>query len=137
IAELQQDHRSLLKRTLRQAWDDLFSRPWNLVLIALIGAFVMAAPGILELGGSIADSCHITGALTVAFAVIAMSEVTRTLRFVHIISGLWLIATPWLLGAEDPFSAWPIMLAGAALIALCFRKGSITDRRGGFGQYVK
>ena len=90
----------------------------------------MAAPGIWDFGGPIADHYVIIGALAVAFAVIAMSEVARVVRFINIPFGLWLIAAPWILQAEGTTAIAVGMGAGALLIALCLRKGEITDRRG-------
>ncbi|AHM62469.1 vitamin k epoxide reductase [Flammeovirgaceae bacterium 311] len=128
---------TLIGHTLRESSRDLVLRPWNLFIIMAVGFWVAAAPGILGYSGGIANSNHVAGALIVTFAVIAMSEVARSLRFIHILFGLWLIAAPWIMGSDNNVAMWNGVVAGIVLIALSFPKGKIEDRRGGFDKYIK
>lgn len=128
---------TLLEHTFKETAKDLLLRPWNLVFIMAVGMWNMAAPDVLGYSGQIADSSHLVGAFIVSFAVIAMSDVARTLRYVHILFGLWLIAAPWILGADQEISRWNSVISGVVLIVMSFPKGKIEDKRGGFDKYIK
>jgi hypothetical protein len=52
--------------------------------------------------GAMANSDHLAGALLITIAVIATAEVARTLRFLNVLFGLWLIGSPWLLSGVTP-----------------------------------
>jgi len=135
--EEKNDPATLLQHTWTEAGKDILHRPWNLFLIMALGIWVVAAPTVLGYSGQMADSNHIAGALIVTFvAVIAMSEVARPLRYVHILFGLWLIAAPWLLGTATAPAKWSGVIAGLLLIPLSIPKGKIEDRRGSFDAYL-
>lgn len=134
--EEKKDPSTLLEHTGKEAFKDLLLRPWNLILILLIGMWVMAAPGILSYSGTIADSNHLAGPLIVTFAVISMSEIARSVRFIFILFGLWLIAAPWVLGTDLEMAKWNGVISGILLIALSFPKGKIEDKRAGFDKYI-
>ena len=55
--------------------------PWNLVLSAALGIWLMFAPAFLGTQGGAADSDHLVGALITTVAVIAMAEVIRAGTF--------------------------------------------------------
>jgi len=80
--------RSLLKEMLHGI--EVFSAPWNLLLAALLGVWLMAAPSALGLHGATADSTHIVGALVATIAVVAFAEPARSVRFLNALIGLWL-----------------------------------------------
>ncbi len=134
--EEKKDPSTLLEHTLKEVSGDILLRPWNLFIIMLTGMWVMAAPGVLGYTGTIADSNHLAGAIVVTFAVIAMSEVARSLRFLNILFGLWLIAAPWILGTENDTAMWNGIITGIVLIALSFPKGKVEDKRGSFDKYI-
>ncbi|MCC9167568.1 SPW repeat domain-containing protein [Pontibacter harenae] len=127
---------TLLDLTLKEVTHDLFLRPWNLIIIMLVGMWVMAAPGVLGYSGTIANSNHLAGAIVVTFAIIAMSEVARPLRYLHILLGLWLVAAPFILGANQDMAMWNSLAAGIIIIPLAFRKGKVEDKRGSFDKYI-
>lgn len=132
-----QDPANLLDQTVKTMVRDLSIKPWNLFVVAAVGLFTMASPGLLEYSGLLADSSHLAGAIIVTFAVISMSEVARSLRFLNIIFGLWLIVSPWLLGSPPDTAIWSSVISGLVLIILAFPKGIIEEKRGGFDQYIK
>lgn len=134
--EEKKDPSNLLELTGKEVYRDLLLRPWNLFLIMVVGMWVMAAPGVLGYSGTIADSNHLAGPIIVTFAVISMSEVARSLRFIFILFGLWLIAAPWILGTDLEMAKWSGVISGIVLILLSFPKGKIEDKRGGFDKYV-
>lgn len=134
--EEKKDPSTLLENTGREVFKDILIRPWNLFTIMALGIWIMAAPEVLGFSGAIADSNHLVGAIIVTFAVIAMSEVGRTLRYINILFGLWLIAAPWILGTDNNAALWNGVIAGAILIPLCLPKGKVEDKRGGFDKYI-
>ncbi|HEX6981414.1 MAG TPA: vitamin K epoxide reductase family protein [Balneolaceae bacterium] len=125
----------LIKHTFKSMYRDLLDVPWNLFVIMGIGVWIMTAPAVLGYNGTIADSNHFTGAIIVSFAVISMSGVARTLRFIHILFGLWLAIAPWIFGAPSA-AVWNGMIAGVLLILLAFPKGEVKGSRGGFDKHM-
>jgi hypothetical protein len=59
---------------------DLNNVPWTLLISAVLGIWLMAAPAVLGVTGTAADSNHLAGALVVTWAVIAFGEVARPVR---------------------------------------------------------
>jgi hypothetical protein len=47
--------------------------------------------------GTLADNDHLSGALVLTIAVIALAEVARPLRFLNLALGLWIALSPFLL----------------------------------------
>ena len=132
-----EDPSVMLDNTLKSMIKDILIRPWNLVVISAVGVWIMASPGVLGYSGTLADSSHIVGALVVTFAVISMSEVTRSVRFIHILFGLWIIAAPWILGTDQDMAKWNGVISGIVMIALVWPKGKVEDKRGNFDKHIK
>jgi len=103
---------------------------WNLLLSAGLGVWLMFAPAVFGTTGRAADSDHLFGALVVTFAVIAMAEVARVVRFINILFGAWLVAAPFILNGFTTISPFSDLAAGAALILLSFPRGKIRGRYG-------
>jgi hypothetical protein len=116
---------------------EVFSAPWNLLLSAAIGMWLMAAPSVLGLGGAAADSTHITGALVVTVTVIAFAEPARLLRYFNLLGGLWLLVTAWLLNDGSFAWHWISPATGLALIAVSLRCGPVEDRYGGWQRFIR
>lgn len=97
--------------------------PWTLVCCALLGAALMFTRVFFDSAPPLADSDHVVGAMIVTFAVMAMAEVARPLRFVNIVLGLWLVAAPWLLaGAGGVGTAFDVGV-GVLVVALSLPRG--------------
>ena len=116
---------------------EAFSAPWNLWLCALIGAWLMASPTLLGLAGGVADSTHIMGALVVTFSVIAFAEPSRHVRWLNVLSGLWVLLAPWLLAGSTPAWPWISVATGIALITLSLRCGPIEDCYGTWQRCIR
>ena len=104
--------------------------PFNLLLSAGVGAWLMLTPWALGTVGTAAHSSHLFGALIVVAAVIALADVGRTVRFVNVVFGAWVIAAPWLLAGATPASRWTDAIAGVLLILLSLRRGPVHERYG-------
>jgi hypothetical protein len=115
---------------------DLNHVPWNLLVSAALGVWLMAAPAVLGSTSAAADSDHLTGALIVTWAVIAFGEVTRPARLLNIPLGLWIMLAPWIMIGDTEASRWNDAIAGAAIVALTLRRGAIKERFGGWNRYL-
>ena len=110
---------------------------WNLLISAAFGVWLMFAPWMFQTTGRAADNDHLVGALIVTFAVIAMAEVGRAVRFFNVLFGAWLIIAPWLLGGATISATWNDMIVGALVILLSFPRGKIGERYGSYERYIR
>ena len=111
--------------------------PWTLVASALLGVLLMFTRVVFDTVPPMADSDHLVGALVVTFAVMAMAEVGRTLRFVNVGFGAWLVLAPWLLAGASTFASWVGVLIGLAVIALSLPRGKRSkEHYGDWDRYV-
>lgn len=110
--------------------------PVPLLVTAVIGAWLMAAPDVLGHDGGIADSDRLVGSLVVTFALVALAEVARPLRLLNVPFGAWLLIAPWIFGASAAVTVSG-MLAGTALIVLSLPQGAIVERSGGWETRVR
>ena len=84
-----------------------------------------------------ADSDHVVGALIVTFAVMAMAEVGRPLRFVNVAFGLWLAIAPWLLDGANAAGSWAGVVIGVAVVALSLPRGKRSpEQYGSWNRFV-
>jgi uncharacterized membrane protein len=113
------------------------SLPWNLVVSAALGLWLMFAPSTLGISGTAARSDHLVGALMLTVAVIALAEVGRAARFVNALFGAWVIASPWLLRGTTSTAAWNDMIVGTLVILLSFPRGPVVERYGSFERYIR
>ncbi len=104
---------------------------WAQILNAIIGIWLMAAPGFLEHNAAGTDNGHIVGPVITTFAIIACWECTRTVRKWNFPLGAWLLLAPWLLGYEDGLAIASDMMCGAMVIALASVQGYLTKHYGG------
>jgi hypothetical protein len=111
--------------------------PWNLLVSAALGLWLMFAPAALGSTGTAAHSDHLIGALIVTATVIALADVGRAVRFINILLGAWVIVSPWLLNGASANAKWSDMIAGALVILLSFRRGAIGERYGDFERFIR
>jgi uncharacterized membrane protein len=119
----------------RAIWSGL-DAPWPLVMSALLGIWLMAAPDIFNSRGGAADSDHLLGALVVVVAVTAMAEVTRAVRFLNILLAIAIMAAPWFLGGAMLAARVNDLIAGVLIIALSIPRGLIRSRYGGWNPLI-
>lgn len=100
------------------------------VLSAALGLWLMAAPSALAYAGASRVSHLVVGPIVAAVSIVAMWPVTRPLRWLNLLAGLWLLLSPW--GFTAPEDAlWNSVLVGVALIGLSFVRGHVKERFGG------
>ena len=112
---------------------DLNNVPWNLVVCAALGVWLMAAPAVLGATGTAANVDHLAGALVVTWAVIGFGEIVRPVRLLNVLMGLGIMAVPWVL---DGAGAVHHVMVGIALIALSIPRGRIEERFAGWNRYL-
>jgi hypothetical protein len=100
------------------------------LLIVLLGLWLMASPDVLHYDDPARTLGHIVGPLIVSVALIAVSEVTRPVRWVNVLFGVGLIAASWM-PANEPAARWNGVVIGALVIALSVRRGPIKEQVGG------
>ncbi len=104
---------------------------WAQVINAILGIWLMAAPGVFGFDKPIDDNDHIIGPLIATFAVVAFWECTRVVRTYNIPLGAWLLLAPWVLGYENTLATVNDMGVGLLVIAFSLVKGKIENRYGG------
>lgn len=109
---------------------------WARIVNFLFGLWLMAAPALLGHVGTPAEvNDRIVGPLIASFAFVAIWDVTRGLRWVNTLLGLWLIAVPFLLGAWVQDWSFPAtinsVLVGLYVTALSLVRGAVQHHFGG------
>lgn len=110
--------------------------PWNLLLTALIGIWLLFSHNTLGLRGILADNTDICAALIVVFSIISWAEVIRAFRFFNIIIAIWLGFSPWVLGGATPLIMWHSVIAAAVVIFLSIFRGRIYEKYGSWDKYI-
>lgn len=110
---------------------------WHLLIGAGLGVWLMFAPWFFGSVGRAADSDHLVGALVVTFAVIAIAEVARSVRFINILFGAWLALAPLILSGYGAGAGWNSAIAGLAVIVFSLRRGKIRGEYAGWNHYIR
>jgi nucleoside-diphosphate-sugar epimerase/uncharacterized membrane protein len=97
--------------------------PWTLVASTALGVWLMCTPLFLGTEAPLYFSDHVLGCLVIVFAVTAMAEIARPVRFLNVASGAWVAASPFLLGGATPVGAIVDVVVGLALIGLSLPRG--------------
>lgn len=111
--------------------------PLTLVAATALGIALMFTRILFDTTGAMANSDHLVGALIVTFSMSAFAEVGRSIRFLNIPLGIWLIIAPWVLeGANNPLAVTASILCGIGLIALSLPRGKILDSYGTWDRFI-
>lgn len=111
--------------------------PWNLLVTAACGIYLMVAPSIYQMGSLVNDFCYVTGALTVVCSFIAMAEVIRAVRYVIAVLGIWVIVYGLVFALPEGASRpWFNFLAGVLMILFCLPKGKILEKYGSYDRFI-
>ena len=110
--------------------------PWNLLVGAALGVWLMASPAIFGTQNGAAHSDHVLGALVVTVAIIAFAEVARAARFLNIALALGIIVLPWLLGGATLASGINDLIIGVLIIVLSIPPGKIKDTYDGWNPLI-
>jgi nucleoside-diphosphate-sugar epimerase len=116
---------------LADMWSGGVNLPWNLALAALVGLWLMFTRLTLGAEGGLANADHLVGALS-----LTVTEVARPLRYLLVPLGAALFVTPFAYEASTIQLAGSFA-AGAALIALSFRRGAIRARYSSWQSWIR
>lgn len=111
------------------------SLPWNLVLSGIIGAWLLLTRLTFGSSGDMANADHVIGFLVLTTLSIAAAEATRPVRYLNILFGLALLATPFLYEAELAATINSIG-CGLALMVLSLGRGTIRQRYGSWQKLI-
>jgi hypothetical protein len=103
---------------------------WPRLINAAIGIWLLGAPNALDYGGAQATNDRIVGPIAATVALVAIWDVTRSLRWVNVLLGAWLLLAPWLLAAGTS-PTLNSMICGALLVACALQPGPAGARIGG------
>jgi hypothetical protein len=103
---------------------------WAHVVIALLAAWLIAAPATLGYGGPVRTNDRVAGPLIAALGFIAAWEPTRAARRLNLLLGAWLIVAPWILGGPARAMA-NSMAVGVAIVLLAVVGSDVHGRFGG------
>ncbi len=100
---------------------------WPRFISLLLGIWLTAAPDLLHYGGQARTNDYIIGPLIMTFAMIAMSESTRSVRWINVLLGNWMVIAPV---AFDYSIAQALhsQALGLAVALTALIKGSMVER---------
>ena len=101
------------------------------VINALLGIFLMVAPGLFGLEQPASDNFHIFGPVIASFSVISWWEATRGVRLWNVPMGAWLIVSPLFLSYASTTATIVAVGVGIAVVGLAFVEGKTKKRYGG------
>jgi hypothetical protein len=101
-----------------------------LIVSALLGVGLYAAPDTLGYAGIARVSHLIVGPIVASVSLIAISDVARELRWVNLLLGAWLVLSAVVV-EHDQLALFTGVAVGMALAALAIVRGPINQRLGG------
>ncbi len=110
--------------------------PWNLVLTALLGIWILFSGNVIGLKGLLADNGDVCGALIVVFSIISWAEVIRAFRLINILIAIWFGIAPWILPGGNTTIAIHSALVAIIVIILSLFKGRIKEKYGTWDRHI-
>lgn len=104
--------------------------PWNLIVTAVIGGWLMFSPPSLGMTALAADNSYIIGSLTLVISVISFAEVVRAARWINGIFGLWLLCANWFFVGSSVLGMISCAVSGVALIFFSRPRGKVKESYG-------
>jgi hypothetical protein len=111
--------------------------PWALLAATFIGICLLCTPVFFRVELPLYFSDHVAGCLVVLIAVTAWAEVARPVRLLNVPLGLWVAASPFVLGDSNTAALISNLLAGLGLAALSLPRGTRSQEHyGGWDRYI-
>lgn len=98
---------------------------------ALVGLWLMASPVVLGYFGPARINDRVCGPLIATFAIIALWEVTREVRWLNVLLAFWLMLAPLLLHYPTWTPVVNSLACAAVLVVAAVAPGSKTGRYAG------
>jgi hypothetical protein len=114
------------------------SFPWTLLAATVLGMWLMFSRLVFDTSGTLADSDHLLGALVITVSVIALAEPARALRYINVLFGLWIAASPFVLsGAPGGWAIGNDLVVGLSIAALSLPRGRRSSAQyGGWERWI-
>lgn len=130
-----------LVRRRASPWREMFfgaSVSWPLLATAIIGAWVLAAPWVLDTGHGRSALVFntILGAVAVVVAFVVWAEVTRAVRLLNVLAGLAIAVGVWLLPGLSLMTCLNDTVVGILLTLLSVPRGPVRDHYGAWSAFV-
>lgn len=93
-----------------------------------VGVWMMVAPAVLGYSGAAATSDRIVGPTAAAAAWIAAARVTRSVRWLNLVLGTWVVLSPLVLSFEAPATIHSV-ISGILLIVTTVAIGRMPTER--------
>ena len=104
---------------------------WAQVIMAILGIWLMTAPGVFGFDKTISDNAHIVGPLIATLSIISLSECTRNARLLNLPLAAWLLVAPLVLGYESDTALMNDYAVAISIIFLLLVKPSRKHKFGG------
>jgi hypothetical protein len=97
---------------------------WTLVASTVLGVWLMCTPLFLGTEAPLYYSDHILGCLVIVVAVTAMAEIARAVRFLNVVLGAWIVASPFLLEGATLAGTIGNVVVGLSLVGGSLPRGT-------------
>ncbi|HYG38319.1 MAG TPA: hypothetical protein VD908_06865 [Cytophagales bacterium] len=104
---------------------------WAQILNVLNGILLMTLPWLLKLDKGASNNYHIVGPLIAMFALTAIFECTRNVRWFNIPLGGWLVISPLFLNYNTTLDVLSTVLIGVLVVALSLVRGKLKHQFAG------
>jgi hypothetical protein len=107
-----------------------FTLPWNLVILALLGGWMICSPFVFHSMHPASDSNYVAGPLLIAFSIISFSEPLRNLRWGNFLIALGLVFSSLFLKGFSGLGFANQLIASVLIFALTIPRGKKHERYG-------
>lgn len=97
----------------------------------------MFAPAVFGTSGPAADSDQLVGALALSIAVISTAEVIRTMRFLNVVLGTWVMLSHGILAGGSSPAFWNAVVIGAVLVVGSLPRGRMREQYGAWSARIR
>lgn len=103
---------------------------WFQIVNIALGVWLLVAPGVLPSTAPGATVARIAGPLAIWLGVLALRDVTRPVRALNVLNGMFLAIAPWLVPNTGALILTSV-LVGWAVIVLSIPRGAVRQETGG------
>lgn len=103
---------------------------WPRSISIAVGIWLAASADVFGFDGAAKANTVICGTLAATFAIVAVWETTRGLRWINFAIGIWLLASLLIFSYEGR-ALVSILIAGLLLITFSLMRGDIKQQTGG------
>jgi hypothetical protein len=101
------------------------------LVAALVGLWLIAAPDVLAYADPARTNDHFIGPIVAAVGLVAAAEVTRPVRAVNLLTGVWMVLVPGMFGYHSFAVLFHSVFVGVVLLVCARQRGRRRGRYGG------